>query len=248
MPSCEYRVGGETLYSSQTNAFMTWVKICGMTNLEDALTAVDAGADAVGFVFYEKSPRNISVETAGEIVEKLPGSVEKVGVFVDLESERIREIVLKTGMTAVQLHGKPSLESVLFNDARPAVESVGVAKLIAMIPDQALHQGSGVGISRRIRERTFAVLIDAQVSGKAGGTGTRFDWEANREMVRLLGLLIPVIVAGGLTPSDVAEAMSIFHPFGVDVASGVEARPGKKDSEKVRAFVRAVREADRKAS
>jgi phosphoribosylanthranilate isomerase len=117
-----------------------------------------------------------------------------------------------------------------------------------MIPDHALHQGSGVGISRRIREKTFAVLIDAQVNGKAGGTGARFDWEANREMVRSLGFLVPVIVAGGLTPSDVAEAMSIFHPFGVDVASGVEARPGKKDPEKVLSFVKAVRETDRKTS
>jgi len=83
---------------------MTWVKICGMTNLEDALTAVDAGADAVGFVFYEKSPRNISIEAAREIVEKLPESLEKVGVFVDLESEQIREIVLAVGLGAVQLH------------------------------------------------------------------------------------------------------------------------------------------------
>jgi len=91
---------------------MTWVKICGMTNLEDALTAVDAGADAVGFVFYEKSPRNISVEAARKIVEKLPESVEKVGVFVDLESEGIRDIVLNVGLTAVQLHGNRSLESV----------------------------------------------------------------------------------------------------------------------------------------
>ncbi len=83
---------------------MTWVKICGMTNLEDALTAVDAGADAVGFVFYQKSPRNISVEAAREIVEKLPDGVEKVGVFVDLESERIREIVRGVGLTAVQFY------------------------------------------------------------------------------------------------------------------------------------------------
>src|SRR5208282_6487546 len=87
---------------------MTWIKICGMTNLEDALTAVDAGADAVGFVFYEKSPRNISGEAAREIVEKLPESVEKVGVFVDLESEQIREIVPAAGLSAIQLHGRDS--------------------------------------------------------------------------------------------------------------------------------------------
>src|SRR5580692_10047216 len=92
---------------------MTWVKICGMTNLEDALTAVEAGADAVGFVFYEKSPRCVNVETAREIVEKLPESVEKVGVFVDADAERIREVVLKAGLTAVQLHRKQSMDSVV---------------------------------------------------------------------------------------------------------------------------------------
>src|ERR1700680_434538 len=102
-------MSGETFYNSLTNAFMTWVRICGMTNLEDALTAVEAGADAVGFVFYEKSPRKISVEAAREIVGRLPARVEKVGVFVDLESEGIREIVLKVGLTAVQLHGDRSL-------------------------------------------------------------------------------------------------------------------------------------------
>jgi phosphoribosylanthranilate isomerase len=228
-------------------ACMTWIKICGTTNLEDALIAVEAGTDAVGFVFYEKSPRKISVEAAREIVAQLPGRVEKVGVFVDLDAERIREIVLKTGLTAVQLHGARSLDSVL-GDSMPPVDSVGVAKLIAMIPEWALHQESGVGISKRLQEKAFAVLIDSQVNGQSGGTGTKFDWEASRGMVQTLGFVLPVIVAGGLTPSDVAGAMRTFQPFGVDVASGVEASPGKKDPEKVRAFVKAVREVDRKAS
>ena len=223
---------------------MTWVKICGITNLEDALAAVEAGADAVGFVFYEKSPRCVSVETAREIVEKLPANVEKVGVFVDLEAERIREIVLKAGLSAVQLHGKASMESV-WNDQRPAAECVGVTKLIPMVHGDALKDG-GFLISRRAHDKIFAVLLDSRSNGASGGTGMTFDWDATRDMVQAMGLTVPVIVAGGLTAGNVTEALKIFQPFGVDVASGVEARPGKKDPEKVRAFVMAVREIDRK--
>jgi phosphoribosylanthranilate isomerase len=224
---------------------MTWIKICGTTNLEDALLAVDAGADAVGFVFYEKSPRNIDVETAREIVQKLPAQVEKVGVFVDHEAQEIREIVLKAGLTAVQLHGKLSMESV-WQDQRPAAESVGVSKLIPMIHGDALKDG-GFLISQRAQEKIFAVLLDSRSDGANGGTGTPFDWEATRGMVQSMSLLVPVIVAGGLTPVNVAGAMELLQPFGVDVVSGVEARPGKKDPKKVQAFVNAVRGAQRLA-
>ena len=239
-------MSGETLCNSQTNAFMTWVKICGMTNLEDALIAVDAGADAVGFVFYEKSPRKISVETAREIVEKLPAGVEKVGVFVDLESEQIREIVLAVGLSAVQLHGRKSMGNAMWEDLRPATECVGASKLIPMVYGDVLKDG--FLISDHVRDQIFAILLDSRSDETAGGTGTTFDWAAVRDMVQAVSLTVPVIVAGGLTPANVPEAMRLFQPFGLDVASGVEARPGKKDSEKVRAFVRAVREADRKAS
>jgi len=225
---------------------MTWVKICGMTNLEDALVAVEAGADAVGFVFYEKSPRCVTVETVKEIVEKLPQRLEKVGVFVDANCDRIRSVVFQTGLTAVQLHGRESMESV-WQNVRPAIECVGVSKLIPMVPGNALKD-EGILISARAQRETFAVLIDSQVNGASGGTGITFDWEAAREMVQTLGLRLPVIVAGGLTPLRVCEAIKVFHPFGVDVTSGVEVQPGKKDPEKVRAFVRAVREMDRKVS
>ncbi|MFZ0322414.1 MAG: phosphoribosylanthranilate isomerase [Candidatus Sulfotelmatobacter sp.] len=225
---------------------MTWVKICGMTNLEDALTAVDAGADAVGFVFYEKSPRNIGVEAAREIVEKLPESVEKVGVFVDLESEGIREIVVEVGLTAVQLHGDRSLKSVL-GDLRPAKESVGVSKMIRMLHGNALKDGDFL-IPQCGHQSIFAVLLDSRSNGATGGTGTTFDWEATQGIVQSMSLMVPVIVAGGLTPVNVGEAMKRFQPFGVDVVSGVEARPGKKDPEKVRAFVKAVKDIDKKTS
>jgi phosphoribosylanthranilate isomerase len=217
-----------------------------MTNLEDALTAVDAGADAVGFVFYEKSPRNISVEAAREIVEKLPESVEKVGVFVDLESERIREIVLAVGLGAVQLHGDKSM-NCLWEDLRPSAQSVGASKLIPMMYAETLRD-CGFLINEDVRDQIFAILLDSRSEVTPGGTGATFDWESTRDIVQAISLLVPVIVAGGLTPGNVREAMRLFQPFGVDVVSGLEASPGKKDPEKVRAFVKAVRDADRKTS
>jgi phosphoribosylanthranilate isomerase len=225
---------------------MTWVKICGMTNLEDTLTAVEAGADAVGFVFYEKSPRKISVEAAREIVRQLPEGVEKVGVFVDLESEQIREIVLAVGLSAVQLHGDKSM-NCLWEDPRPSAQSVGASRLIPMIYAETLRD-SGFLINQDVRDQIFAILLDSRSDGTPGGTGATFDWESTRDIVQAMSLVVPVIVAGGLTPANVPEAMRLFQPFGLDVVSGVEASPGKKDPQKVRAFVKAVRDADRKAS
>jgi phosphoribosylanthranilate isomerase len=230
--------------SGMTKQIMTWVKICGMTNLEDALVAVEAGADAVGFVFYEKSPRCVTVETAREIVAKLPERVEKVGVFVDADSKTILDHVSRTGLTAVQLHGKRSSESVL-SDPRPAMESVGAQRLITMVPGDSLKDGAFF-MGTDMRENTFAVLLDSVSNGITGGTGTTFDWKLTRGMVQAVGLNVPVIVAGGLTPQNVGEAIEILQPWGVDVVSGVEVSPGKKDPEKVRAFVKAVRDFDRK--
>jgi phosphoribosylanthranilate isomerase len=225
---------------------MTWVKICGMTNLEDALTAVEAGADAVGFVFYEKSPRNVSIEAAREIVEKLPESVEKVGVFVDLAPEQIRETVRAAGLSAVQLYGSKSMNCI-WGALRPPTEWLGASKLIPVVYGDALKDG-GFLIGQQDRNLIFAILLDSRSDGTPGGTGATFDWESTRDIVQAMSLVVPVIVAGGLTPTNVAGAMRLFQPFGLDVASGVEERPGKKDPEKVRAFVKAVRDADRKAS
>ena len=217
-----------------------------MTNLEDALLAVEAGADAVGFVFYEKSPRNVSVDAARKIVEQLPAKIEKVGVFVDAGCNGMRDAVAGAGLTAVQLHGRRSLESAC-QDARPVTESLGVSRLIPMIPGNRLNEtDGGVIINGQIREKIFAVLVDSQVNGVGGGTGVPFDWHATKEMIQVLGRSFPVIVAGGLTSSNAADALRTFQPFGLDVVSGVEASPGKKDPEKVRAFVQAVREYDRR--
>jgi phosphoribosylanthranilate isomerase len=223
---------------------MTWVKICGITNLEDGLTAVDAGADAVGFVFYDKSLRKVDVGTAREIVGRLPKKTEKVGVFVDQTADEIRELAQEAALTAVQLHGKRSVESV-WKDARPAVEIVGVSKVIPVVPGDSLRDG-GVLINQRAHEKIFALLLDAQSDGVVGGSGMTFDWEATRGIVQSLGLQLPVIVAGGLNASNVGDAIGTFHPFGVDVSSGVETRPGKKDPEKVRAFIEAVRRTDKR--
>jgi phosphoribosylanthranilate isomerase len=220
---------------------MTWVKICGMTNLEDALTAVEAGADAVGFVFHEKSPRNVTVEVAREIVEKLPESVEKVGVFVGDSAERIREVAVQIRLTAVQFYHASGKSS---SADWAALSQESGRRLIVAIRGELLA-GGGMFISGEEKKRLHAMLIDSGSGDRPGGTGTTFDWGKCLDMVQGLGSMIPVIVAGGLTPDNVMEAIGILKPWGVDVASGVEARPGKKDPEKVRAFVKAVRDAER---
>ncbi len=219
---------------------MTWVKICGMTNLEDALVAVDAGADAVGFVFYEKSPRCVTVETAREIVEKLPESVEKVGVFVNESSDRGEEVLRQAKLTAAQVYPAGSIEDWL------AWYQLTDRKLMVAISGEVLR--GDFFISLGTREKPISALVVDSGSGvRPGGTGQKFDWEGAKIGIWHLGTEVPVVVAGGLTAENVVEAIKTMRPWGVDVASGVEARPGKKDPEKVRAFVRAVREADKRA-
>lgn len=224
---------------------MTWVKICGITNLEDALVAVEAGADAVGFVFHEKSPRKVDVETARAIVKELPERVEKVGVFVEQSAEEVREIVGQAGLGGVQIHGGFDRMNVdgasLYNLHRSSLRRT--------ISAMSIHDlDEGFVISGRAGKAGLTVLLDSGKTASEGGTGNPFDWEKAQDMVESLGKVIPVVVAGGLNPCNVTAAMRILRPFGVDVSSGVEAHPGKKDPEKVRAFVRAVREADRRAS
>ncbi len=216
---------------------MTWVRICGITNLEDALAAVDAGADAVGFVFYEKSPRNVAVETAREIVEQLPEGIEKVGVFVGESADRVNMIRQQVGLKTVQTYTSATQEWVDWQ------RNSGCKLMIAI---QGERLGDGFLLGDEMRNAVRAILLDSGSGVRPGGTGERFDWESVQGMVRGLGKSVPVIVAGGLTPGNVGEAIGILKPWGVDVASGVEASPGKKDPEKVRAFVRAVREMDRK--
>jgi phosphoribosylanthranilate isomerase len=217
---------------------MTWVKICGMTNLEDALVAVEAGADAVGFVFYEKSPRKISVEAAREIAGKLPDSVEKVGVFVNEMVKRADDVLQQVGLTTAQVYSKSIGEWLAWHVSSERKLMVAVPGEI-LIGDLLLTFGSA-------EKPVSAILVDSGTGERPGGTGERFDWEAAKVGIWGLQEEVPVVVAGGLTAENVGDAIRVLKPFGVDVASGVEARPGKKDPEKVREFVRAVREMDRK--
>jgi phosphoribosylanthranilate isomerase len=227
---------------------MTWVKICGMTNLEDALVAVDAGADAVGFVFYEKSPRCVTEQTAREIVAKLPEEIEKVGVFVGPTAEAVIEISNAVGLTAAQVYPDasgqlPILSEEFFSKAQ--------CDVIVALPARLFKDDEAVGFSMSCEalNRILAMLVDSGNAEHPGGTGEKFDWERSawiREFMSRVG--VRLIVAGGLKADNVGEAVTILKPWGVDVSSGVEASPGKKDPEKVRAFVRAVREMDRRAS
>jgi phosphoribosylanthranilate isomerase len=233
---------------------MTWIKICGITNLEDALVAVDAGADALGFVFYEKSPRCVTVEAAREIVAKLPEEVEKVGVFVGAKAETVIVTSNHVGLTAAQIYPDP-------NDQLPMLSDEFLQKVqcdvIVALPAR-VFEGSedgeprGFFLSGRVWDRILALLLDSGNSDRPGGTGEPLDWEHARwikEGLNRMGIMgTRLVVAGGLAPGNVRTAIDILKPWGVDVSSGVEARPGKKDPEKVRAFVRAVREMDRKVS
>jgi phosphoribosylanthranilate isomerase len=242
--------------------FMTWVKICGVTNLEDAQVAVEAGADAVGFVFYEKSPRNIEADIAREIVAKLPERVEKVGVFVSGSGFRPVDIARQVSLTAIQntLGSGPS--------ADPSSEMMVAVAGFSRPPKLFLAFPAGWFFDSVSRVRGLATrfshlrrdaaarypgyegcldtfFLDSGTLQKPGGTGRAFDWEKATSIahdMREAGLKL--VVAGGLTPANVAEAMRILKPWGVDVSSGVEAHPGKKDPEKVRAFISAVRRAD----
>jgi phosphoribosylanthranilate isomerase len=243
---------------------MTWIKICGMTNLEDALVAVEAGADAVGFVFYEKSPRCVTVETVREIVEKLPDNVEKIGVIVDTHPADFLAVIHETGLTSCQWYlgennGAPAMPKgseflappagFKLHRAVPANWFIGdetrmrdFTASFAKVEKSFSSPEQG----KRAVERLRTIFLDSGTLQQPGGTGKAFDWQGAAGAIQFLQQTVRVVVAGGLTPENVGEAIETLHPWGVDVVSGVEARPGKKDPEKVRAFVRAVREFDRR--
>ncbi len=209
---------------------MTWIKICGTTNLADALVAVEAGADALGFVFAE-SMRRVTPETAAEICRHVPDSVEKIGVFISETPERIKAIADQVGLTSVQLH------------QRVAIPGRGN---VAVIP--VLHMSDVEKLDRNLTfpEPVERVLLDNGNAQKGGGTGKCFDWSRASEFLKNAGLdtRYRIIVAGGLSPDNVVEAIRVFRPFGVDVVSGVEREKGRKDPDKIRAFIAAVHAAD----
>ncbi len=208
---------------------MTKVKICGITNLEDARRATEFGADMLGFNFYEKSSRFVLAETASAIAKQVPDCVEKVGVFVNMPVQRISELVDLVGLTAVQLHGD---EDRMFVERLSRLTDVPMIKAVRVSED--FQPGSVT------EYQVDAILLDAYSANQYGGTGDRFDWSIAAAVRRSVSALY---LAGGLTPDNVAKAIRQVRPFAVDVASGVESSPGKKDPEKVEAFIRNAKHA-----
>lgn len=233
---------------------MTWIKICGITNLEDALVAVEAGADALGFVFYEESPRRVEPHEVRAMGERLPHSIEKIGVFVGADNQKIWTLAEKARLSGVQLQAGRGSAPKLQPDDRMFVDFdcyIGVQASLGLNGSRELESGAISLRSTQGRDRIRGILLDSGTPSQPGGTGTAFDWKSSDtaqivDRIRSAGWNL--IVAGGLRPENVREAMSLLHPWGVDVCTGVESRPGKKDPDKVRAFIRAVREADQGSS
>ncbi len=197
------------------------VKICGITRAEDALAAVGCGADAVGFNFWPRSARFCEYRVAAEIIAALPRSVCKVGVFVDESPRKVNAIATSVGLTAVQLHGGESARDC-------AACRLPVIKTIPLSGSVSAEELEGFEVA--------AFLFDSSTAGK-GGSGVVFDWN----WVAGLSLATPVVLAGGLTPGNVAAAIAAVSPAAVDVASGVESSPGIKDHQAMAAFIAAAR-------
>jgi len=209
-----------------------WVKICGNTSLADAMLAVDAGADAVGFVFAP-SPRQVTPEQVAAIAPALPNSIEKIGVFVDSTFEQIESAVQTCGLTGVQLHfeGGEDLPARLRGRFGPPLR---ILHVLHYAPDLAARASALAG-NRNID----AILVDSRTATAIGGTGIRFDWDEAASLFQTAGTRM--IAAGGLNPANVREAIDRLRPWGVDVASGVELSPGRKEPAKVHAFVQNAR-------
>lgn len=200
---------------------MMKVKICGITNSEDALAAAEFGADAVGFVFYERSPRFITPEKAGEIVRAMPPFLTAVGVFVNEHPSRMQEIIRVSGVNMVQLHGDEPQEMC---DMWPRVI-------------KAFRVRDFTALDMLKRYRAAAYLLDAYTEDTLGGTGQIFNWDIAAD-ARQFG---KVILAGGLTPENVERAVRVAHPYGVDVSTGVERDKGIKDHRKMKVFIERAR-------
>jgi phosphoribosylanthranilate isomerase len=197
---------------------VTKVKICGITSLDDALVAVAAGADALGFVFFEKSPRNVDPEQAAAIIAQLPPFVQVVGLFVNAPLDLVNETADRCGLDIIQLHG----------DETPAYCDLVRRRVMKVFRVRGMESLAPIA-----DYRVSAYLLDAYSPNAYGGTGSVFNWDC-AIAAKQHG---PVVLAGGLDPENVASAVAKVRPYGVDVSSGVEASPGKKDAELVRRFV-----------
>jgi phosphoribosylanthranilate isomerase len=201
----------------------TKVKICGITSVADALAAAGAGADMIGLMFYEGSPRHITLEQAAEIARALPPFVLRVGVFVNPDEELVTRAIAECGLNLLQFHGDEPPEFCT---------QFGVMSM------KALRVRDAESLKPLEDYHTDAFLLDAYSKSGLGGTGEKFNWDL---AVAAQKLGKPIFLAGGLTPENVADAVRQVQPFAVDVSSGVESAPGKKDPAKMRAFVEAVR-------
>ncbi|TAL22484.1 MAG: phosphoribosylanthranilate isomerase [Nitrospirae bacterium] len=198
---------------------MVKVKICGTTNLEDALAAVDYGADALGFVFFKKSPRYISPAKAKAIIKKLPPFISTVGVFVNEDKIIVEKIADQTGINTIQLHGDEPPKTCKLS--RPVIKAIRVESL------------ENLAVLSNYKDKVSAFLLDTYTTEEYGGTGKIFNWDIAVE-AKQLGR---VILAGGLTPENIEQAIRRVHPYAVDVSSGVEAVKGKKDHLKMKLFI-----------
>jgi phosphoribosylanthranilate isomerase len=206
-----------------TSLARTRVKICGITRVEDAGAAARAGADAIGLVFEPASPRYVEVERARAIAASLPPFVTVVGLFVNAAPERIREVLSRVRIDLIQFHGAETPAQCRLHP-RPYIKAVSMREAVDLHAVQSAY-GDAAGL-----------LLDAYSPGVAGGSGTAFDWtRVPRDLDK------PVILAGGLTPANVAEAVRTTRPYAVDVSSGVESAKGVKDAGKIAAFIEAVR-------
>jgi phosphoribosylanthranilate isomerase len=220
-----------------------WIKICGNTRLEDCQRAAELGADAVGFVFAA-GKRTVTAQQVAAIIPHLPVAIEKIGVFTSRDADEIIAAAREAGLTGVQLHG--AYDPALAQAVRDQLDSAPMFRLIQVLHwdtdrTAAEQVESFTTACRAVEQDGFAntLLIDSRTQQGSGGTGVPFDWEAAKPA--LAGLRIPVIVAGGLRPENVAEAIRTLQPFGVDVSSGVELAPGNKDASKVAGFIQAAR-------
>ncbi len=207
---------------------MTKVKICGITNLEDAALAAGLGADELGFNFYEKSPRYISSDNARKIIDGLPSSIWKVGVFVNESIERVLEIANVTGLDAIQLHGDEAYDYVSEIHKRTQKE---IYKAVRVTPEFDLNGVNDFD--------AHAILLDSFSKDEYGGSGKQFDWGIAKDVWTMIGCLY---LAGGISAENVREAIREVRPYAIDVCSSVESSPGKKDKEKLVSFMAAAKE------
>ncbi|HEY2168325.1 MAG TPA: phosphoribosylanthranilate isomerase [Candidatus Angelobacter sp.] len=211
----------------------TWIKICGTTSLEDALSSIEAGADALGFIFAP-SKRRISTEEAQKIIDQLPREVERIGVFLDAGAMKIRQVLSEVDLTGIQMHGEGDFPAEVYGYL-PADRRDSLRKMKTVIVQEAFE----------IRIDAYAAVagtVDTWLFDSGAGSGQTFDWQSARK--QLGDRQWQFVIAGGLNPENVGEAIRTFRPWGVDVVTGVEREPGRKDPERLKAFVAAVRKAE----